>query len=255
MKTKSEADRRDGSRIVTGCCGFRMSRAAYGERFSAVEVQQTFYQPPRIGTLEGWRRDLPAPFEFTLKAWQLITHESHSPTYRRLKRTLTDTELGEAGAFRSTPIVREAWEITAACAAALEARHILFQCPASFTPTEEHVESMREFFTGIDRGGFILLWEPRGGWSEELIRSLATELDLVHVVDPFTATTVTPEMPYYRLHGRTGYGYIYEDEELRELLTMLPDDHRSYVFFNNVRMLDDATRFQEMIRTERRGNR
>jgi uncharacterized protein YecE (DUF72 family) len=35
-----------------------------------VEVQQTFYQPPRVATLEKWRLDAPANFEFTLEAWQ-----------------------------------------------------------------------------------------------------------------------------------------------------------------------------------------
>ncbi|KGN41169.1 hypothetical protein N801_08795 [Knoellia aerolata DSM 18566] len=27
---------------------------------------------------------VPADFEFTMKAWQVITHESNSPTYRRM---------------------------------------------------------------------------------------------------------------------------------------------------------------------------
>ena len=245
MKHKSLID--SEAAIAVGCCGFSTSRAAYLERFGVVEVQQTFYQPPRIVTLEGWRRDMPAPFEFTLKAWQLITHEAKSPTYRRLKRPMTPHELGEAGSFRPTAIVREAWETTAACARALDARRILFQCPASFTPISEHLASMREFFSTIDRADFIFLWEPRGGWPEELIAELCVELSLVHVVDPFAARTVTPDAPYYRLHGRTGFGYVYEDEELHDLLTTLPADRRSYVMFNNARMLADASRFREMV--------
>ncbi len=59
---------------------------------------------------------------------------------------------------------------------------------------------------------------------------------------------MTPERCYYRLHGRTGWRYQYEDDELAELITLLPAQGVSYVFFNNVRMLDDAARFQELAR-------
>src|SRR6185503_19103411 len=49
------------------------------KQFPVVEVQQTFYDPPPIGTLEKWRRQAPAGFEFTMKAWQVITHLGESP--------------------------------------------------------------------------------------------------------------------------------------------------------------------------------
>ncbi len=237
--------------IKVGCCGFRLSQAEYVKRFPAVEVQQTFYQPPQVKTLERWRADAPPDFEFTMKAWQLITHESRSPTYRRLKRELTDEEKAEAGSFRPTAIVREAWEVSLASAKALRATRVLFQCPSSFTPTREHVRDLREFFTRIRRPrNLVCLWEPRGEWPEQLIAELCRELDLTHVVDPYAARTLTPERCYYRLHGRTGWRYQYEDDELSELATMLPPAGVSYVFFNNVRMLDDAARFQ-MLASER----
>ncbi len=235
--------------IKTGCCGFRLSQAEYTARFPAVEVQQTFYQPPQVKTLERWRAEAPPDFEFTVKAWQLITHEARSPTYRRLKRVLTETEKLESGSFRPTAIVREAWEVTLACADALKATRVLFQCPSSFKPTGEHVRDLREFFTRIKRPRkLVCLWEPRGEWPEKLIAELCRELDLTHVVDPYAARTMTPERCYYRLHGRTGWRYQYEDDELAELITLLPAQGVSYVFFNNVRMLDDAERFQELAR-------
>jgi uncharacterized protein YecE (DUF72 family) len=236
--------------IKAGCCGFRSSQAEYAARFPVVEVQQTFYQPPQVKTLERWRAAAPHDFEFTLKAWQLITHEARSPTYRRLKRELTESEKAEAGSFRPTGIVREAWDVTLACAEALQAERVLFQCPASFTPTREHVRDLREFFARIERPRrkLVYLWEPRGSWPEELIGELCGELDLTHVVDPFAARTLTPGRCYYRLHGRSGWRYRYEDDELAELVSMLPAKGVSYVLFNNVRMLDDAARFQELAR-------
>jgi uncharacterized protein YecE (DUF72 family) len=241
--------RSDKPSIKVGCCGFRMAQAEYAARFPVVEVQQTFYQPPQVKTLERWRADAPADFEFTLKAWQLITHEARSPTYRRLKRELTEEEKAGAGSFRPTAIVREAWDVTLACAEALQATRVLFQCPSSFTPTQEHVRDLRRFFARLKRPRkFVCLWEPRGNWPEELVRDLCVELDLTHVVDPFAARTLTPERCYYRLHGRSGWRYKYEEDELAELVSMLPPRGVSYVLFNNVRMLDDAARFQELAR-------
>ena len=232
--------------IKTGCCGFRYAMATYFERYSLVEIQHTFYQPPTLDTLKRWRSEAPADFEFTLKAWQLITHEAKSPTYKRLKRKLTPEELSECGAFRPTPIVFEAWETTRACAEALNARCVLLQCPASFRPTEENVENMRSLLPAIDRGNLQLLWEPRGGWPEDLVLEICEELDLVHVVDPFIAQSVTPHFRYFRLHGRTGYRYVYEDFELEELREMALHDGPSYVLFNNIAMRDDAARFGRM---------
>ena len=107
-----------------------MNKFEYAEMLKCVEIQHTFYQPPQIKTLEKWRAEMPEAFEFTLKAWQLITHESTSPTYKRLKKKLTEKEADDAGFFKPTDIVKEGLEVTLACAEALKARTILFQCPA-----------------------------------------------------------------------------------------------------------------------------
>jgi uncharacterized protein YecE (DUF72 family) len=209
-------------------------------------VQHTFYQPPQLSTLERWRREAPAGFEFTLKAWQLITHQSSSPTYRRLKRELTDEEKAGAGSFRPTAIVKEAWDATHECASALDAKAVVFQCPASFRPTNENVNHLLKFFGEARREGLIFCWEPRGGWPSELIKDLCDDLDLWHVVDPFSERTVTPQKCYFRLHGRGSWRYSYEDAELEELFSMLPKDTPSYVFFNNIEMKNDALRFQRI---------
>ena len=83
----------DSPQIKVGTCGFgRVKRPDYVKLFPVVEIQHTFYEPPEIETLEKWRAALPDDFECTLKAWQMITHEGTSPTYRRLKRPMTDKE-------------------------------------------------------------------------------------------------------------------------------------------------------------------
>ena len=46
----------------------------YGERFRAVEINNTFYRMPKASVLEAWAAEVPADFRFVLKAPQRITH-------------------------------------------------------------------------------------------------------------------------------------------------------------------------------------
>jgi uncharacterized protein YecE (DUF72 family) len=212
-------------------------------------VQQTFYDPPQDATMRRWRMLAPARFEFTLKAWQLITHEAGSPTYRRLRRRLTEEERAQCGSFRDTDLVRRAWDRTLECARVLSATAVLLQCPRSFRPTEQNVALMRSFLDSAPREGLRVLWEPRGNWPEALLIELCRDLDLVHVVDPFVTSTVTPEQTYFRLHGTTGARHVYTDEELRDLVAMLPADPIAtpYVMFNNLPRVGDARRFKALL--------
>ena len=233
--------------VKIGTCGFRATKEEYERLLPAVEIQQTFYQPPQIKTLERWREAVSADFEFVLKAWQLITHEAKSPTYKRLKRSLTDQEKETAGYFKPSAIVREAWETTLACASALRAKTVLFQCPASFKPYTKNIENLEKFFSEVERNGLDFAWEPRGDWDDQTIKRLCDQLNLRHAVDPFSRQTVTPEKCYYRMHGRGGFRYKYEEDELAEFAEMLPEKETSYVFFNNRYMLEDALLFRQIL--------
>ncbi len=234
--------------IKIGLCGFTMAVEDYFRYFPLVEVQQTFYQPPRMETLERWRAEAPPEFEFTMKAWQLITHQSSSKTYRRLRRSLSETEKRDVGAFQWTPIVQEAWRVTVACARTLQATAILFQCPASFRPTEDNVARMRTFFSNIERPPDArLMWEPRGPWPADLVGGFCREFALIHVVDPFVNAAVTGPPIYYRLHGITGARHKYTDAELKTLAGMVPSTGESYVMFNNMPRVDDALRFKKLV--------
>jgi uncharacterized protein YecE (DUF72 family) len=212
-------------------------------RFPAVEVQHTFYDPPAESVLTRWRTQVPAGFEFTMKAWQVITHESGSPTYRRLKRPLPDSARGQVGAFRMTTPVLEGWRRTLHCARILRASAVLLQSPRSFRPTAEHVERLRSFISHAQRPAGWLLWEPRGEWPTQLLTELCAELDLVHVVDPMKSETVTPDRTYYRLHGTSGSRHVHTDDELRRLRDLVDGRPSPYVMFNNLPRVGDAERF------------
>lgn len=237
--------------IRVGLCGFTMAMEDYPLRFPVVEVQQTFYQPPRDETMRGWLAATPKGFEFTLKAWQLVTHPGTSPTYRRTTRPLTAGEREACGFFRNTAIVREGFERSLACARLLGATAMLFQCPASFTPDDANVARLEAFFEGIERpDGLRYLWEPRGPkWVERRARAreLAKELDLVYVIDPFVTPPERGDPTYFRLHGITGARHTYSDSELGRLRGMVegaPDT--AYVMFNNLPRVGDAMRFRAL---------
>ncbi|MDR7595090.1 MAG: DUF72 domain-containing protein [Armatimonadota bacterium] len=234
-----------GRRIWVGCCGFARKLEEYARHLPVVEVQQTFYRLPQVRTAQGWRRRVPEGFVFTLKAWQLITHPPTSPTYRRLGRPVPASQADRYGFFAPTEEVREAWAQTLEVARALRASVVVFQCPASFTPTSVHVANLERFFRTAPRDGLQFAWEPRGDWPGELVRRLCQELDLVHCTDPFVARSVFGHFRYYRLHGRGGYRYRYTEEDLRELRGWCQEP--AYVLFNNVSMWEDALRFQELL--------
>jgi uncharacterized protein YecE (DUF72 family) len=238
------------SKIKIGCCGFPVSRERYFRAFGAVEVQQTFYQPPSDRLAEKWRAGAPKEFEYTLKAWQLITHEPSSPTYRKLKAPIDHSKEEFYGSFKPTDEVFAAWERTREIAGILRARIIVFQCPPGFAPSAEHKKNMRRFFSSIRRDGFIFAWEPRGAWKPDEIRHLCQELDLVPVVDPFKDDPQYGNIRYIRLHGRGGYRYKYTDEDLAALKRLTENGKETYVMFNNVFMYDDALAFEKMLGSE-----
>lgn len=234
--------------VRLGLCGFTIGAGEYFRRYRVVEIQQTFYEPPRDDVMLRWRRQAPPRFEFTLKAWQLITHDASSPTYRRLRTPLSPDQRAEAGSFRRSPTTRRAWERTLECARILRGTAIVLQCPRSFRPTAENAARMRAFLTEVERpDGVRILFEPRGPWPEDLLRDLCAELDLVHVVDPFVDATVTPEQTYFRLHGVTGPRHVYTDEELERLRARLPASGTAYVMFNNIPRVADAERFRALL--------
>ena len=233
--------------VKVGLCGFTIGAAAYYETFSVVEVQQTFYDPPPALTIERWRAQAPPGFEFTMKAWQVITHFGTSRTYRRLKSPFSDAQRAEAGGFRVNDTVMRAWEVTRAAARRLRATAILFQCPASFRATDENVAAMRKFFATVDRPeGVRFLWEPRGPWPDDVVTTLCRDSNLVHAVDPFVRPSLTPDLTYWRLHGNGSHYATYTDDELRQLRAWLPPAAETYVMFNNIPRVQDAKRFQRL---------
>jgi len=239
--------------LKTGCCGFPVARERCFRELEAVEINATFYKPPLPATVRRWREEAPAGFEFTLKAWQLITHTPDSPTYRRLGRPVPERLKGRYGHFRPTDEVREAWARTAEVARTLEAKAVLFQTSAAFYPQANLLRQMYAFFKGLSRQGLVLAWEPRGGsWAPEVVRRVCLDLGLAHATDPLIRPPVGGPWRYFRLHGagqprRFDDGQAYTGAEL-ERLAEIAAGQKGFLFFNNKAMWDDARRFKALRR-------
>ncbi|MCD6170969.1 MAG: DUF72 domain-containing protein [Thermoplasmata archaeon] len=225
--------------IKIGCCGFRGKREEYFKNFDVVEIQQTFYKLPMVKTATKWQKQAPKNFEYTMKAWQPITHPPTSPTYRKAGIKANKNY----GFFKPTKEVFEAWEKTRQFAKELKAKIIVFQCPPSFKESKENIENMKQFFSSIMHD-FIFAWEPRSNWKEKTTKKLCMELDLIHCVDPFKNKSLYGEIKYYRLHGMGGYNYDYTIDELKKLKEMCTI--KSYCMFNNTNMLKNALEFKSL---------
>ncbi len=233
--------------IKVGCCGFPLAKEKYYQHFSAVELQQTFYQPPQLKTAKRWREEAPTKLEFTLKAWQLITHTPTSPTYRRLKVTIPPRRQKYLGSFQPTEEVFAAWEKIDETAKALHAQLIIFQCPASFDPTNAHKENLRKFFTTVERNRYLFVWEPRGTWQLEEVYELCRELQLTPCLDPFLIHQPPRPLGYFRLHGKESYRYRYQKEDLICFKRLSQHFTHTYFMFNNISMYDDAKHFLKLL--------
>ncbi|MEM2970878.1 MAG: DUF72 domain-containing protein [Candidatus Bathyarchaeia archaeon] len=222
--------------IKVGCCGFPTSMKKYFEKFSLVELNNTFYQYPKEKTVEGWRIKAPENFEFTVKAHQDISHKS--------KIKIDEASL-------------QAFERMKQICKTLNSKVLLIQTPGSFKP--DKLGDAEKFFTEINREDLILVWETRGpAWEKpevyEKLGKVLEKVDVTHVTDPFRIMPAyTGKAAYFRLHGlgEQMYYYQYSDVELQKLKELVtPYEKRGkevYVLFNNLSMFDDGIRFVEYL--------
>jgi uncharacterized protein YecE (DUF72 family) len=123
----------------------------YSERFSTVEINNTFYKLPERGMLERWAEEVPGGFVFVLKASQRITHRQ-----------------------RLAPESRETLEYLFDVAKALGARlgPVLFQTPPFF---KKDVERLRAFLDILPAGRPAAFEFRHESWSDDAVHALLRE--------------------------------------------------------------------------------
>jgi uncharacterized protein YecE (DUF72 family) len=251
--------------IVVGCCGFAIpgGMRSYYREFDSVEIQCTFYNIPRLETIEKWRIEAPPSFEFVPKVFQGITHPSSSSTWKRFRGKLSsvsgDTE--RYGFLRPTEEVVSCWKTMIEICTRLRSEAVLLQTPPSISYSETNVSNMEKFLTTVKRKNVAICWEPRGDWNDnpDKIKQTCSRLDLVHVIDVMRREPVSEhEISYIRLHGLNtrefDYEYAYSDQELfllRGKVSEIEKKRRKvYVFFNNTNMADDARKFKRILQNK-----
>lgn len=239
--------------VIIGCCGFPVGIEKYLEFLDAVETQQTFYRLIPERTAQNWWKkaiSIKPNFQFAVKAHQFITHRPGGSTYAKAGIVIPDEKKEKYGDFKPTEEVFDAWEHTLKIARELHAKAILLQSPPSFNENSETLANIRGFMEKVKTKEFLIFWEYRGKWNEETVKTICKDFEIYHCVDPMRKKPVSEKYYYFRLHGGERYRHIYTQGELEKLAEEVKamDGERVYVFFNNQNMLNDAQKFQALIR-------
>ena len=232
-----------------GCAGFPLKLSDYFQLFTAVEIQETFFDPPGRRTLERWRRQSPAGFVFVVRAWQLITHPPAFPGYKRIRRPWEKEAKSGFGFFRPGEQTQWAWSVVQEAQEILEARAVLFQTPASFTPTREHRENLVRFFNSIQRRDCHLVWDPEGVWEEEEVEALCSDLGLVRAVDPLLNAGSHEEVFYFRMQTKTRGQGIYTPDDFYRIYYEAEgadrkDQSKGFLIWSGPKAVRDAKGFE-----------
>ena len=240
-------------RIKVGCCGLAgLSLPEYSKRFEVIELQSTFYKLPLPKTALRWRNSVPEEFEFTMKAFQGITHPISSPTWRRAGSQKPKERQEAYGHLQLTEENLECWRKTLQIFSLLKATFCVINLPPSFSRTEENVKRLLNFFKGSNINIGIEFRHP--SWFKDSQRTAEDlkEIGAVHIVDPLVSKPlIETEIQYFRLHGLgpKPYAYKYSDDDLCKLRELVKEQSAEtvYVLFNNTNMREDAQRLLKML--------
>lgn len=235
--------------VKIGCCGFgQYKRHDYFKRLGTVEYLQSFFTPPADSVCTKLRKQAPEGFDIVVKAWQLVTHEASGKGHVRLTQPAPGLA-ANYGSFQDTEEVRQAWQATLKTAELLEARVVLYETPASFTPTARNRQNMASFFARVPRDGWTHVWEPQGVWSAPEVQGLCDQLGLVACCDPLVLEAFPVGAVAYLKIRNLGSPHPMSDSELIWLAQGLADYDSAHVIFNTSRMFTDARKLVDILNT------
>ncbi len=216
--------------------------AFLADYFDTIEINSSFYSPPRPADAASWvRRVRNNPrFRFTAKAWQRLTHERKDETPAALS--------GDCDLVRgSLAPIAEAGRLGA----------VLIQFPWSFRYSPENLEHLRVLLRHFE--GFPLVLEVRhGSWDQDPLYAFLREngVGFCNVDQPVIGNSMKPgahataRVGYMRLHGRNyqnwfredagrdaRYDYLYSKEEIGEITRLIravkQEAEETYAITNN----------------------
>ncbi|MBI4318861.1 MAG: DUF72 domain-containing protein [Chloroflexi bacterium] len=189
----------------------------YGESFTTVEVNASFYRLPTERALARWRDGSPPNFLFAVKASRLITH------YRRLRNVaeLLDTFLDRARLLGD------------------KLGPILYQLPPQFVRDDE---TLGDFLAQLPENFRHVLEFRHASWLSDEVYDLLRRHDVGFCVISAPGqeypAVATADFAYIRFHGsHTVYGGCYTDEELERWAGIARELGREsrmvFAYFNN----------------------
>ena len=189
----------------------------YAQRFSCVELNNSFYRLPAVKTIKAWCDQTPASFSFVVKASRLITH----------MKKLRECE----GAFGRFHDVIETF--------GAKLGPILFQLPPHWSVNEDR---LRDFLDILPQGQRYVFELRDSSWYCDAIYQLLKQHNAALCLTDFEGVAaldiVTADFVYIRLHGPTGdYRGSYHPAVLEDWAGRIKQwqsqNKDVYVFFNN----------------------
>ena len=198
----------------------------YAERFSTVEINNTFHKFPSEAVVQSWAEQVPDSFRFVLKARQLITH------FRRLQNAEAYTD----DFIRIASVLKE------------RQGPILFQLPPNFKKDVPRLDAFLAYIGGRSKAAFEFRHES---WFDDdvyaCLRAHESALCIAEADDlPMPNLVRTASWAYVRLREEE-----YTDKSLRAWIKKLGLQgwDEAYVFFKHEDAAAGpklATRFVEL---------
>lgn len=190
----------------------------YARHFDTVEINNTFYQLPKIKTFTNWRKSVPKNFLFALKASRFITH------MKKLKAPKTSSKK----LFNRMQRLKETLG------------PILFQLPPGWARNDERLARFLESLPARHR----YVFEFRDtSWLTQDIYDLLKASNAAFCIHDFrgerTPKEITADFTYVRMHGpsKAAYSGSYSPEVLEQLANQIREWQEKlkdiYVYFNN----------------------
>lgn len=188
--------------------------AYYAQRFNAVEINATFYNLPKVETIEKWRDAAPEGFYFVLKFSRYGSH------IKRLK------DPGDS--------IRKFWDAARHLQDKLAA--VLVQLPPKWKPVPERLDAfLAEAPDGVR---WVLEFRDERWLTDEIYDVLRRHKAAlcIHDLIPDHPRVATSDLVYLRFHG-DNYAGSYTEKELEaiaaQVLEYLARDRDVMCYFNN----------------------
>jgi uncharacterized protein YecE (DUF72 family) len=221
--------------------------AFYAERFSTVEINTTFYGPPRAEVCVQWVERTPRDFEFAVKLYQQFTHPKLFQTRvaGQLARELGNADIPESAIRALTDANQADFDEfrrgIEPLAVAGKLGVLLAQFPASFHNTPANRAHLAAVLRALADHTIAVELRHRS-WSEaadetwQLLEAFGAAWTWID--EPRFKDSIAPPrldrgaLVYMRLHGRNGkmwwkgnneerYNYLYTGDELQPIAEQL----------------------------------